>query len=149
MSNIILFFILKMIYNNRIKPVFIYEISCYNTHPFYSLFLFLGGRVEKKRKDKTLSYKRWHRKNSILGNLNTGLLRSGVTFWSWIILTLKLKKTLVLYLNCTAKRDFIIEKQIAQHFVQYSECLLKPLPLYSILFLIQGSQLIMIKGEGY
>ena len=41
------------------------------------------------------------------------------------------------------KRYFIIDQQIARHFVHYSECLSNPLPFYATqiitLFLIQGS----------
>ena len=45
----------------------------------------------------------------------------------------KIKSSIFLYedSNSHIKRDFIIEKQIARHFLQYSECLSKPLPFYA------------------
>ena len=50
-----------------------------------------------------------------------------------------------------SKRDFIIKKKIARHFMQYCECLSNPLPFYATqiktLFLIKGSK--PIKGKDF
>jgi hypothetical protein len=51
------------------------------------------------------------------------------------------------------KRDFIIEKQIAMHFVQYSKFISNLLLFHAIQItnplMIQGSDPIMIKGRDY
>ena len=51
------------------------------------------------------------------------------------------------------QKDFKIKKQIACHFVQYSECLSNPLPSMQLegltCFVIQGSQQIMIKRRDF
>ena len=58
----------------------------------------------------------------------------------------------VLYLYlCFGKRYFILDQQIARHFVQYSGCLYTPSPIMQLKkltpFLLQGSQPITIKGN--
>ena len=70
-------------------------------------------------------------------------------------------KFFFLYVSCDApkmenqfdytKRDFIIEKQIAQHFVHYSKCLSNPIPLYAtqIIILTQSPQPILKKERNF
>ena len=51
------------------------------------------------------------------------------------------------------KRCFMIERQIARHFVHYSECLSNPLPFYATQILNPFLNLIILakhdKGLGY